>query len=105
MSRTTDSPFWNNLGVVRIVFCVLIFCLAIHFLIEDTLILAEFASRNPAETSTSHANCEEFEHLDDLVYTERLAGNLMGTGGFAAFLWIAPFIRQVRFSIFKPPKT
>jgi hypothetical protein len=105
MSRTNDSPFWSRLGVARIVFCVLICCLAIHFLVEDALLLAEFTSLNPAAAGTSHANCEEFEHLDDLVYTERLTGDLMGSGGSAIFLWIVPFIRQARSSIFIPPKS
>ncbi len=91
--------------MIRLIFGLLILCLAMHFLVEDTLLYAEFASSRPAASSAEQGNPEEFEHLDDMAvaYTA-LPAYGMDPNGSAAFAWNTPFIRQALFPIFKPPK-
>jgi hypothetical protein len=104
MFRLADPPPWNKYCVIRLVLCVLIGCLVIHFIVEDTLLFAESAPLDPAVTGASQVNFEECEHLDDLVFAESLPGKLLDPGEPAAFLWITPTIQQARYTIFEPPK-
>lgn len=105
MSRTADAPFWSKPRPIRLIFCTLIICLAIHFLVEDALLTAEFASLRPAASSAEQVNFEEFEHLDDLAVADTaLPAWGMDSSASSAFAWNTPVIRQALVSIFTPPK-
>jgi hypothetical protein len=105
MSRTAEPRRWYQVPFIRLFFCLLIGCLAVHFLVEDALLFTEFVRLDPAAPGASQANPEEMEHLDDLVYAERIPENHADPERPAAFLWIAPSIRQAHLPIFKPPKS
>lgn len=106
MSRTADVPLWSQPRTIRLVFSILILCLAIHFLVEDTLLYTEFASLRPTGSSAEQMNSFEFEHLDDLAVADStgLPACGMDLTGSAAFAWNTPLIRQTLFPIFNPPK-
>ncbi len=106
MFRTADAPLWSKRRIIRLVFCTLIICLAVHFLVEDTLLFTEFASLQQAASSAERADSEEFEHLDDLAManTAGLPASGIDQNGSAAYAWNTLFIKQAVFSIFKPPK-
>jgi hypothetical protein len=88
----------------RLALCLVIGCLALHFLVEDALLfqLADLTETRLAETFTEA--CEEFEHLDDLAYMagppDRAGERTLAT----AFARTAFLKEQVWISIFKPPK-
>ncbi len=106
MSRTADAPCWSKpRAITRLIFCALIICLAIHFLVEDALLYAELASLRPSGSSAEQVDYEEFEHLDDLALAETaLPAWGLDSSGSSTFAWNTPVIRQAHFSIFNPPK-
>ncbi len=90
--------------VIRLAFCILIGCLAIHFLVEDTLLLTMIASLDSAASSAFTENYDEFEHLDDLAYAESQPVKVADRDQSIEFPWSALLREQTLFSIFKPPK-
>jgi len=104
MSRTADPLRWYQALVLRFFFCLLIGCLAVHFLVEDSLLFTAVAPLDPSAPSASQANYEEMDHLDDLVYTDCLTGSAVDFAEATAFLVGLPCIRQACFPIFQPPK-
>lgn len=104
MFRTAKPPRWYQASIIRLFFCLLVGCLAAHFLIEDTLLFMAVAPFDPAAPYAPQANLEEMEHLDDLAYAEFLTGSVVHPAEATAFLVELPCIRQACFPIFQPPK-
>ncbi len=104
MSKPAEPSFFSRPRIIRLFFFIMIGCLAIHFLVEDSFLLALYERLDPAAASASHLFSEEFDHLDDLAYATSLPASNLSFAGVAAFLWSTSFIRQAHLPIFKPPK-
>ncbi len=98
------NSFRKKSLVIPLLFCILIGCLAAHFIIEDTLFIKMFASFDSIPDGSFSENFGEFEHLDDLVYAENQPVHVAGDNGPEAFSWAALSGEQAYLPIFKPPK-
>jgi len=85
-----------------LVLCVLIGCLGMHFLLEDTRLLAVSPSSDLAQVSNQ--SYDEVNHLDDLVVLACLPVFLADRDAPAPTTWIVPLEKQTHFPILVPPK-
>jgi hypothetical protein len=102
MFRTVSVPDPRSSAVIKLVLCILIACLSIHFLLEDTqLLTASTASdRNPA----SDLSYAEMTHQDDLVILVPLPESNAKKDLPPVTACDALFIKQIKSLILTPPK-
>lgn len=95
-------PSIRYMFTVRFLFCILIGCLTVHFLVEDTFFLFAFDAQEL--TQSNCLNSEESTHQDDLVVLtdvpEYIAKNVVST----AHLVITQLDQQIGSPQLPPPK-
>lgn len=102
MCKMASLSSVNRPVSARWMMLILISCLAVHFLIEDSLLLCTSASDN-AEF-TEQQRYEEVTHQDDLVAPIRLPERITICDVPAAFSLTVPFRKQASTPILPPPK-
>jgi hypothetical protein len=96
-------PSTRQLVSARWVFLMLISCLALHFLIEDSLMLSACASIN-AQFSEQQ-RYEEDTHQDDLAAPVHLPERITRCDLPVVFSLTVPFRKPASSPILSPPKT
>ena len=102
MSRMASFPFLPHAKAVRWGLCILIACLAMHFLVEDSLLLHTAAS--PESAQANPLSYDQVTHQDDLVLPVHLPERIMNNAVPAAYFWIVPVEMQTESPILTPPK-
>ncbi len=60
-----NSRAWPR--CMQAIFCILVACLALHFLAEDSVLVAELAAPDQAASGENPQFIDETDHKDDLV--------------------------------------
>ena len=102
MSRMASFRSLNQPVAARWVLLILIGCLAMHFLIEDALLLSASVSTNPK--FGEQQRYEEATHQDDLAAPIRLPERITNGDLLAGLAVTMPSPRQASSPIFPPPK-
>jgi hypothetical protein len=102
MFRTVNFPFQRSFAGIQLVLCILIGCLSMHFLLEDTQLLTASASSNTAQVSDF--SYDEMTHQDDLVILVSLPVNAAKNNIPSVTGWTMPFKKQFSSPILTPPK-
>ncbi len=100
-----SPPLLNRFVLVRLVLCLLVGCLAVHFLVEDAFLFSGFAPLIQDTTNAEHPFFDEMEHQDDLAFQTSLPENIAGDGVPLRIAWAVLLKKQIAFHIFPPPKT
>ena len=102
MSRMASFPFLPQSKAVYWGLCILVACLAIHFLVENSLLLHTAAS--PESAWANPLSFDQVTHQDDLVLPVQLPERMANKPVPAAYFWIVPVEKQAASPILTPPK-
>jgi hypothetical protein len=101
MSRTASFSSVSQPVPAHWILLMLISCLALHFFLEDSLLLAASES---IHSEFSEQLYEEATHQDDAAAPVRLLERIKNYNLPAPFSLTVPFPRQASSPIFPPPK-
>ncbi len=100
-----DRPRCQQLtSPARLALCILIGCLATHFLMEDSFLFSTLTAPDQAPGAASLLNLAEIEHLDDVVMPFDQPASVMGSDVSLAFTISFLEVNQARSPILRPPK-
>lgn len=102
MSKMVSPPFIHQAQAVRLVLCILIGCLAMHFLVEDALLRFTFAPSD--RVSASHLTYDELEHQNDLATPVRVPACVSLADDNNPYLMTVLFAKPALSPILTPPK-
>ncbi len=98
--RQTSLP---SHAAIRVIFCILVVCLAAHFLVEDAL-LPISQSTAPNAAQAQHLNLSDADHQDDLAVLHFQPATLTDSSVPAVGAVPLPPETRPNFSILLPPK-
>lgn len=104
MSRMARFPFQYQTGRIRIIICILVGCLAVHFLVEDSFLLTFFTSPDPIGTTANQLNYDEIDHQDDMVLPASISAQVLEHHIPQMFFGTVPLKKQANTPILTPPK-
>ncbi len=67
MSKMANRAVETLPGAAWAIFCILIGCLSLHFLVEDSVLFPDLAASGQAEVDGSLQLYDETDHKDDLA--------------------------------------
>jgi hypothetical protein len=104
MSRMVRSPLRSLRGLMRLVLCILVACLAVHFLVEDTRLPSIFSSPAPSAESSHAASSAEIDHLDDLAFQVSVPEQVIESRISHVYALTMLLKKPANFPILTPPK-
>jgi hypothetical protein len=107
MSRMVRSAFPGLPGLpglMQLSLCILVACLAVHFIVEDTRLASIFAPPDLAAQGTHPADNTEFDHLDDLAFPVSIPEQVSESMFPHGFFWTVLVEKPANFPIPIPPK-
>jgi hypothetical protein len=90
--------------LVRVIFCILVGCLAAHFLV-DGLHLKEMGVLGQSSGADGFPNYAEIDHQDDLAIQAAPPARIAGDPVPPAFGWAILPENRPAYPIFHPPQT
>ncbi len=85
MSKMADISIQALPSSAWAIFCILVGCLAMHFLLEDSLLFPDLAAPVQAEAGGSLQLYDEADHKDDLAMPARQQARILPAQVQAAF--------------------
>jgi hypothetical protein len=104
MSKIVDPAQRLILIPTQVILCILVGCLALHFLVDKTLLSSRFPLHAPSTQGISGQALEELEHTDDLVAPSNLPDDLVEEKHINVIPPILPVQKQAVAPIHHPPQ-
>ncbi len=86
------------------IFCILVGCLAMHFLVEDSVLVPELAAAGQAASGGNPQFYDETDHKDDLVMPAKQLARFSPGEARTAFFDLAIHEKLADKPVLPPPK-